>query len=227
MRLHLFILGFLKLVILLGLTLNLALAQTENWVSAEPHDPQDYYNPAPGARELLHNVEKYHLNQGITAMREGKSYSAWQHFDFILRYFPNHPRGLQLMNELTTQIKSPPKGQIYFDRALRLFPNTASNYAVYGIFLHKQGKLDLAIDQYKKAVELSPESASYNYNLGLAYFEKNQLPLSNESAQKAYALGYPLPGLRNKLTKAGAWKPLDDSPGPETKKTETDLPKNQ
>lgn len=227
MRLHLFFKNCLRSAVLLGLTFNLALAQTANWVSAEPHDPQDYNNAAPVIRELLHNVEKYHLNQGISALREGRSYVAWQHFDFILRYFPNHPRGLQLMSELTNQIKSPPKGQIYFDRALRLFPNTASNYAVYGIFLHKQGKLDLAIDQYKKAVELSPESASYNYNLGLAYFEKNQLPLANESAQKAYERGYPLPGLRNKLTKAGAWKPLEDSPGPEKKETATDSVKTQ
>jgi len=220
-------LHFLKAAILLGLTFNLAQAQTENWVSAEPQNPTDYYDPSPSARELLNRVEKYHLAQGISSMQGGKYYYAWQDFDFILRYFPNHPRGLQLMSELTVQIKSPPKGQIYFDRAMRLFPNSASNFAAYGIFLHKQGKLDLAIDQYKRAVELSPESASYNYNLGLAYFEKKQLPLSNESAQKAYALGYPLPGLRNKLVQAGAWKPLDDSPGPETKKTETDLPKNQ
>lgn len=218
MQLHLYILDFLKAAVLLGLTVNLALAQTESWVSAEPHDPQDYYNSSPGTRELLNNVEKYHLQQGISAMREGRNYFAWQHFDFILRYFPNHPRGLQLMGELTVQIKSPPKGQLYFDRALRLFPNSTSNYAAYGIFLQKQGKLDLAIEQYKKAVELSPESASYNYNLGLAYFDKKQFALANEHAQKAYALGFPLPGLRNKLTQANAWKPLESNPEVETKK---------
>ena len=220
---HLIFMAFLKSVLLFALTLSLAYAQTQNWVSVEPHDPQDYYNSV--AKELLHNVEKYHLNQGITSMREGKNYNAWQDFDFILRYFPNHPRGLQLMGELTLQVKAPPKGQIYFDRAIRLFPNSASNYATYGIFLHKQGKLQQAIEQYKRSIELNPNSASFNYNLGLAYYETKQLSLSNESAQRAYELGYPLPGLRNKLMKAGAWKQIEESPAPQKEATSNDPPK--
>jgi hypothetical protein len=40
-----------------------------------------------------------------------------------------------------------------------------------------------------------------------------------EHAHRAYALGYPLPGLRNRLKRAGAWR--EPEPTQETAKADT------
>jgi hypothetical protein len=47
-----------------------------------------------------------------------------------------------------------------------------------------------------------------HYNLGLEYLDQRRLDLANIHAQAAYALGYPLPGLKEKLVRAGQWREL-------------------
>ena len=43
---------------------------------------------------------------------------------------------------------------------------------------------------------MAPEDPTYNYNLGLVYYKTKQFKEANEHAHKAYALGFPLPGLK-------------------------------
>jgi len=38
------------------------------------------------------------------------------------------------------------------------------------------------------------------------YADLKNYPLAREEARQAYKLGYPLPGLRNKLEKLGEWQ---------------------
>ena len=47
------------------------------------------------------------------------------------------------------------------------------------------------------------DSPEIHYFLGLAYLNLKDLDLASEHARRAYDLGYPLPGLRNKLAAAG------------------------
>lgn len=169
-------------------------------------EPYDYYVPAPD--RLLENVEKYHLQQGIDKVKQGKFDYAWSEFAFMLHYFPNHPRALQLISDLSLQMEQTNRAIKYFDRALRLYPNNSATYALYGVFLHKLEKYELAIEQYTKALYLDNSSAEYYYNLGLAQFALQQYEQSNISAQKAYQKGYPLPALKEKLIAKGAWKTL-------------------
>jgi tetratricopeptide (TPR) repeat protein len=76
---------------------------------------------------------------------------------------------------------------------------------VYGVYLHKRGELDAALKQYKQAENLLPNSAEVHYNLGLLYVDKKDFKNAQFHAEKAYRLGHPLPGLRNKLIAAGVW----------------------
>ncbi|MGE5027040.1 MAG: tetratricopeptide repeat protein [Betaproteobacteria bacterium] len=184
----------------------------------------DYYDQDPSAHRLLGLVEQYHLNQGITGMNKGSLNYARGDFEFILNRFPNHPRVLLLIGDLFIKMKAPTRAEPYFQRAIELYPNTAPTYAAYGIFLQKTGQLGRAIDSYKTSLELDPGSPSVHYNLGLAYFEKKQFDLANMHAQEAYMQGFQLPGLRDKLRKAGAWKPLEQSTAAsETAQREADL----
>lgn len=189
------------------------LAQTQN---------HDYYQAhlSPTTAQLLNNVEKYHEEQSKDYMRRKQYDGAWKGFDFILRYFPNHPRGLLLMSELCLVWKNRQCDmESYFDKAVRLSPNHPGVYLTKGIYLHKRGKLNEAIDSYKKSLEFNPSSANAHYNLGLVYVAQKQYSLANEHAQQAYALGIDLPGLRNKLIAAGAWKVIEAKPTQEVQET--------
>ena len=62
------------------------------------------------------------------------------------------------------------------------------------------------IDPGLRPENLSPEDYNTHYNLGLLYFDKKNFAKSKEHAKIAYDQGFPLPGLKNKLTKAGQWE---------------------
>ena len=160
-------------------------------------EPYNFYQPAPS--NLLENVEKYHLNQGVEKVRQGKYEYAWSEFAFMLHYFPNHPKALQQAANLSIQMESPDRAERQFERAIRLYPNEAETHALYGIFLHNLKKYELAIEEYKKAIALNSHVIDYHYNLGLAYFALKDYQNARIEAEIAYNKGYPLPGLKDKL----------------------------
>lgn len=178
--------------------------------------PNNYHDPNPNlrAREVLYSVEKLHLYKAINLLKKGNLFFACENLDFTLRWFPNHPRGLQIMSDLhRKQQKCPQRGmtaQHYFDAAINYYPKDASVRILYGMHFHKLGKLDQALEQYQAALSLTPDSAELQYNIGLLYVAMNDLIKAEESAHNAYRLGHPLPGLRNQLIKLGAWHDQTD-----------------
>jgi Tfp pilus assembly protein PilF len=58
---------------------------------------------------------------------------------------------------------------------------------------------------YKRAYAMLPDDAVVNYNLGLLFAERKDYAQALPLAEKAYSLGFPLPGLKNKLVAAGQW----------------------
>ena len=71
--------------------------------------------------------------------------------------------------------------------------------------------MDAAIAQYKKALEINPNSVLGHYNLGLAFVDTKDYVEANLHAQRAYQGGMTLPGLRRQLEAANAWKPAAPS----------------
>ena len=55
-------------------------------------------------------------------------------------------------------------------------------------------------------IEQEPQNANAHYNLGLAYFETGDYDTALAKARQARALGFPLPGLADKLKAKGKWK---------------------
>jgi tetratricopeptide (TPR) repeat protein len=180
------------------------------------YGPYDYTNPKH-VREKLPIVEKYHFDSGIESLRGPvRSSTVAGHLWYVLRSFPNHHRALHAMAKLWRnhlERGTIPKGisphrtpEYLFDRAIRFAPHDGTVRVLYGIHLYKLGKLNEALEFYKQAVAIMPDSAEVNYNLGLLYLDQKEYTLASEYAQKAYKLGFPLPGLRNKLIAAGVWK---------------------
>lgn len=183
-------------------------------VAAQATD-NDYYQAraTPQTTELLTAVEKYHLQPGIDKMRSKFYSAAWGDFNFILNYFPNHPRALMLMAELCDLWRNPKCNMgPHFDKALQRTPESEGLHLTKGAYLQKRGRLDEAIESYKRSLAINPSSAYAHYNLGLAYAAKKQFSIANEHAQQAYELGDMPAGLREKLLAARAWKPGEKKP---------------
>lgn len=174
-------------------------------IATEPHD----YFGGDYKPQLLRSVNRHHLGPVTKAIDRGEA--PWGGIDFMLRYFPNHPRALYLLTRLATKTNEYGRAEEYFHKAIRLYPDTPTTYLIYGIFLHKTGKLASSIEQYKKAIKLDPQNSEIYYNLGLAYFDKGDHKKAYQYGRDAYIRGYPLPGLKNKLKNAKAWEPIQEA----------------
>lgn len=157
-------------------------------------------------------VERNHFNSDVEQLIKGQTSTIGGDLSYTLRSIPNHPRALTAMAKLARKEKrSTPAGSLFsvdcwFDRAIRFAPDDPTVRLVYGIELIKDGKNGEAIEQFKIALEKSPDNANVHYNLGLAYLSLKNYDESLAHARRAYELGFPLPGLRDKLVRAGVWK---------------------
>ncbi len=172
----------------------------------------DYYKSA--GTELLRSVETYHVGPAADKLRIRQYESASGDIAFTLRYFPNHPQGLLQMMQLCEQWKFSAQCNFamvsdVFANAIAINPNVAAPYVAQGIYLYREKRLQAAIASFEEALTVDANSLNAHYNLGLAYFDTKQFELANVHAQRAYQLGAPVPGLRDKLTRVGQWKPID------------------
>lgn len=190
-----------------------ALAAAENEFLCGPlanaYGPFDYRTATPDQRTL---VEGAHFTREVeTLVRGTTSHQPGGDINYTLRAFPNHPRALKSMMDLEFRKKAdrPPGSRwpvwCYFDRAIRFTPEDPQVRMLYGLYLHKKGDVARAIAQLETARELAGDNANLHYNLGLAYFDLRDFDKSLAHAHRAYAMGFPLDGLRNKLKRAGKW----------------------
>lgn len=180
-----------------------------------PRLNRDYYDPNEKLRDphIFKNVELAHITGGGYREYGKRHYDrAYGHVEFALHYYPNHPKGLYLLSEVCVKWKSPKcDADGYFERAIELNPSIAQTHTLHGLHLHRTGRLKEALEAYKKALELDPNSVYAHYNVGLLYFDMGQYALANEHAQRSYALGSQYPGLREKLQRAGKWKDVAEA----------------
>ena len=163
-------------------------------------------------RKGLSVVEQFHFSRAVETLTQGMTGSLGGDISYTLEHFPNHHRALASMAKLGLRLKSAqPHGarytvSCYFERAIAFAPHDVTARMVYGSYLLATGQDAMALEQLDAASRLAPEQATIQYNLGLMYVKKKEYEKASAHAQKAYALGFPLPGLKNKLKAAGKWK---------------------
>lgn len=163
-------------------------------------------------------VENVHFNSRVEQLISGQTAaSPLGDIEYTLRAFPNHHRALHAISRLqrgqaSAQFKKDieklvqnHRAECFFERAIAFKPDDALVHMLYGIHLHGLKKYDEALTYYKNAERLAPQSAELQYNMGLLYLETNQYDRARQSARLAYDKGYPLPGLRDRLKRAGHW----------------------
>jgi len=88
-------------------------------------------------------------------------------------------------------------------RAVSTHPDYDGAYIAQSILLKKAGDVAESRQVLLQGVEATGGTAELHYALGLSYFESKDYEAAREHARKAYALGYPIPGLRDRLKKVG------------------------
>lgn len=186
------------------------------------YGPYDYRTASPS---VLANVEDFHFKpyvENLTGSQTGLTPA--NDISYTLKVFPNHHRALMSMMKYVLREKNekPPEAvwsmHCWFDRAERFQPDDAMVKVIHGLYLIQTGKPADAITKLEQARELDSNNANVHYNLGLAYFDLKKFDQALESAHVAYAQGFPLPGLRDKLRRAGKWSdpvPVVESASPE------------
>lgn len=168
------------------------------------------YRTASADDKLI--VERRHFTRQVENLIRGES--AWLGGDiaYTLRVFPNHARALAAMSKLSRREggriprEAEWPAECWFLRAITYAPDDPLVRLVYGIELLRDGKRSEAIEQLDAANSLGGDDPNVHYNLGLAYFDLGDFERSLTHAHQAYRLGFPLPGLRDKLKKAGKWR---------------------
>ena len=178
-------------------------------------------------KDKLPIVEGAHFTPEVESLRSGKSGRLGGDIDYTLRAFPNHPRALFSMMRLGERERTErPAGttytiDCYLERAVRFRPNDAMAQLIYGIYLAKHKRQAEALKHLEVAEQFAGDSANVNYNLGLVYLDLGRYDQALKYAHTAYRLGFPLPGLRNRLQEAGRWRdpqPTPPSAVPEEKR---------
>jgi Tfp pilus assembly protein PilF len=148
--------------------------------SAVAQQPNDYFkaNTDRAVGNALRQVERYHLNEKQTDL------------DFILRYFPNHPKALLLIGAKARLQNDPVLAIRYFEKAVGLYPQHAITHAQYGEFLVSVNKIEAGIERLKRAISMDPTLAAAHAWLAEAYFKQGKRELGMDSYQKARELGY-------------------------------------
>ncbi len=161
----------------------------------------------------MKQIEGNHLSpEVVNLVKGGQTGSVGKDLDFVLRYIPNHHVALFSMLRLGEKEKrSTPMGakysvECYFKRALMFRGDDGVVRTIYASYLYKAGNKTEALNQLNQAIQLGEDSPNANYNMGLIYFDLKDYDKALSFAHRAYGSGFPLPGLRDKLKKAGKWQ---------------------
>ncbi len=191
-----------------------AAAQLGDMVCGNPfqnhYGPFDYRASNPSQRAI---VESVHFTPAVENLLRGNtSMGPGGDLTYTLDVYPNHHRALMAMMKLALREKrsrpseSSRTMECWFDRGERYAPDDAMVKVIHGLYLIGMGKSAEARTKLDEARALDSVDGNAHYNLGLAYFDLQQFDRALESAHAAYAQGFPLPGLRDKLRRAGKWR---------------------
>jgi len=124
---------------------------------------------------------------------------------------PVYPNMAVTVAQIRDAMGKPDEAEEVLQRGIKAQPKRPEAYVMLAVLDRKQHKLGDARDVLKQADEATAGTSSeIQYNLGLINVELGDDAAAHANALKAYGHGYPLPGLKNMLRKAGHWNEADD-----------------
>jgi tetratricopeptide (TPR) repeat protein len=154
-------------------------------------------------------VDRNHIEPARRQYQENpKDLSILDNLDFTLRYVPNH---LQALRQLIAYSNSGGNFvgfhplDCYFLWAREFTPDDSAVLVLEAVYRWKAGQSSAAERLFQSALSVDTESVEIHYVSGLFYSAQKRYGKALEYALFAYDHGYPLPGLRNELIRAGQW----------------------
>jgi hypothetical protein len=125
---------------------------------------------------------------------------------------PVYPDMAITVAQIRQDMGKPEEAYAALQRSIEAQPARPEPYVMLAIIHRKARKLDQARDVLRQADEVTGgNSAEIQYNLGLINLELGDTTAANVNARQAYRLGYPLPGLKDRLRKLGKWSDTDEA----------------
>jgi tetratricopeptide (TPR) repeat protein len=117
---------------------------------------------------------------------------------------PVYPNMAIVIAQIKTEQGKPQEAMEVLQHIIKVRPERSEPYVMLALIHRKQGKLTAARDVLRDAnTAAGGQSADIEYNLGLINLELGDIDAAVANAQKVYAEGYPLLGLKNKLAAKG------------------------
>lgn len=171
--------------------------------------PVDYRTVSP---YTIAFVEARHFPTHVELLQRGaRSGSVGGDLQFMLETFPNHPRALRATAELFRRNGGRMSEymtlgiECLFNRAIAYRSDDADVRIIYADDLLKRRRPAEAREHVLVAESLIKDNPRLHYNVGLLFLDLEDFDRATVHAKKAYELGFDLPGLRNRLRKAGKW----------------------
>lgn len=198
---------------LIGLTM-VARQPAHAAVECEPFTWQEEKLDYTAAKDQqrISQVEQHHFDVDTESLIKGMTGPPGGDINFLVRYSPNHHRGLAALVRLSLRDKTPrPNGvripvECFLLRALEFKPDDVEVLKIYGTYLARLDRNSEALARLAEAEKLSPEDPVIAYNMGLLLAEQRDFERARVYAKKAYAAGIQFPGLKEKLARAGQWR---------------------
>lgn len=180
--------------------------------ASQGHGPFDY-TQRNNFKHDLYLVESAHFTPDVENLVKGNTSETPVHdLDYTLRAWPNHHRALltairlQLnINKKIVRYKLGVPPECYLQRAINYSPQDPAIYSLYGYFLRKIGRLEEAVNYYKKALDIDAENAKISYSFSLLLIDLKRYDDAVKYAKIAYQDKQTPKGLKQKLEKLGAW----------------------
>ncbi len=112
------------------------------------------------------------MNYGLTLMAKGDYAGAEKYFKRALELTPNYPTLHINMGVLKAALGNAAEAEEYFRKAISLGPGYPDCYFYYGRFLKEQGRLDEAVGNLYKTVELAAAHLQARYLLMDIYLKQ-------------------------------------------------------
>lgn len=184
---------------------------------ANAYGPFDYRRERNGALQI---VERAHFTPEVELLQRGKSGYLGGDLDYTLRASPNHHRALIALSKYAIREKTarvPNTNHTvdcYFDRAIRFQPDDIVVKLIYVQHLIKTNQRDEALRRLQNAAELAKDNPLSHYNIGLLYFEAQDLDKALLHALSSRELGNPRTDLLDRIQAAGGPAAAGSAPSP-------------
>jgi len=147
--------------------------------------------PFAGRRESFDFARNY-LSLGFVFFERGFFEQAQLYFEQALSDNPESAEALYGLGSTYLQQQKTSDARECFERVLRLhsgYPGTLPNaWNNLGILAAREGKTDLAIQHFERALQIDPEHSIALQNLGNAYRQKKDWPQARRVLEKSLAL---------------------------------------